>query len=101
MTTEQVDRPQIEHRPRSPWPVVGIIAGLAVLGLIVHNARYGAVSPRIRNPHGTGGPHPLTDPLFALITGSSWSRFSAIWRWSVFSRWSLSFGVAIPSTRTC
>ena len=37
---------------------------LVLLGLIIHNARYGAVSPRIRNPNDTGGPHPLSDPLF-------------------------------------
>jgi hypothetical protein len=39
-------------------------AGAVLLGLIVYNARNGAVSPRIRNPHDTGAPHPLSDPLF-------------------------------------
>jgi hypothetical protein len=49
---------------RSPWLVFAIPAGVALLGLIIHNARYGAVSPRIRNPNDTGGLHPLSDPLF-------------------------------------
>jgi hypothetical protein len=66
MTTEQVDRPRTEHRRRSPWPVVGIGAALVVLGLIVHNARYGAVSPRIRNPNDAGSPHRLLHPLFGF-----------------------------------
>jgi len=66
MTTEQVDRPRTEPRRRSPWPGVGILVGLVVLGLIVHNARYGAVSSRIRNPSDTGGQHRLSDPLFGF-----------------------------------
>ena len=49
---------------RSPWLVFAIAVGVVLLGLIIHNARYGAVSPRIRNPNDTGGPHPLSDPLF-------------------------------------
>ena len=49
---------------RSPWLVFAIAIGVVLLGLIIHNARYGAVSPRIRNPNDTGGPHPLSDPLF-------------------------------------
>jgi Spirocyclase AveC-like len=66
MTTEQVDRPRTEHRRRSPWNVLGIGAALVVLGLIVHNARYGAVSPRIRNPNDAGSPHRLLHPLFGF-----------------------------------
>jgi hypothetical protein len=66
VTTEQVDRPRTERPRRSSWPLVGIVAGLVVLGLIVHNARYGAVSPRIRNPNVAGGPHRLPDPLFGF-----------------------------------
>jgi hypothetical protein len=66
MTTEQEDRPRTaEGRRRSRWSVVGIVVGLVGLGLIVHNARYGAVSPRITNPE-AAGPHPLTDPLFGF-----------------------------------
>ena len=64
MATEQVDRPRAERQSLSPWPAFGIAAGLVVLGLIIHNARYGAVSPRIRNPSDSGGPHPMSDPLF-------------------------------------
>ncbi len=66
MTTEQVDRPRTERPRRPPWPAIGIVTGLVVLGLIVHNARYGAVSPRIRNPHDRGGLHRLSDPLFGF-----------------------------------
>ena len=39
---------------RSPWLVFAIAIGAVLLGLIIHNARYGAVSPRIRNPNNTG-----------------------------------------------
>ena len=49
---------------RSSWLVFAITVGVVLLGVIIHNARYGAVSPRIRNPNDTGGPHPLSDPLF-------------------------------------
>jgi acetyl esterase len=49
---------------RSAWLVVVVAGGLVLLGLVVRNARYGAVSPRIRNPNDTGGPHPLSNPLF-------------------------------------
>jgi Spirocyclase AveC-like len=66
MTTEQVDRPRTERRRRSPWSMVGIAAELVMLGLIVHNARYGALSPRIRNPNDAGSPHHLSDPLFGF-----------------------------------
>ncbi|WP_231127890.1 alpha/beta hydrolase [Mycobacterium colombiense] len=63
MTTEQVDRPRGRQR-LSPLPVLGFAAGLVVLGLIVHNARYGAVSPRIRNPNDSGGDQrPKARPL--------------------------------------
>ncbi|MGO9383579.1 MAG: spirocyclase AveC family protein [Mycobacterium sp.] len=64
MTTEQLGRPDNVSKKRSPWLVAAIAVGSALLGLIIHNARYGAVSPRIRNPNDTGGPHPLSDPLF-------------------------------------
>ena len=47
-----------------PWLVAAIAVGLLLIGLIIHNARYGAVSPRIRNPNDTGAPHPLSNPLF-------------------------------------
>jgi hypothetical protein len=43
---------------------VASIVGAVLLGLIAYNARYGAVSPRIRNPGDTGRPHRLSDPLF-------------------------------------
>jgi hypothetical protein len=64
MATEQVDRLKTERRKRSPWLTVGTVAALVVLGLVVHHARYGAVSPRVRNPNDTGARHRLTDPLF-------------------------------------
>ena len=63
MRTEQLDKPAASIK-RSPWLVLAIAVGVVLLGLIIHNARYGAVSPRIRNPNDTGGPHPLSDPLF-------------------------------------
>lgn len=64
MTVEEVERRDAQHRRRSPWLIVVAVAGLVLLGLIVHNARYGAVSPRIRNPDDDGARHPLSDPLF-------------------------------------
>jgi Spirocyclase AveC-like len=63
MRTEQLDKPPAPIK-RSPWFVLAIAVGVVLLGLIIHNARYGAVSPRIRNPNDTGAPHPLSDPLF-------------------------------------
>jgi hypothetical protein len=57
VTTAQVEK-------RSLWRAAAIGAVAVILALIIHNARYGAVSPRIRNPNDTGGPHPLSDPLF-------------------------------------
>jgi Spirocyclase AveC-like len=64
VATEQVERLDGRQSKPSPWLIVGLLAGLSVLGLIVHNARYGAVSPRIRNPDDNGVRHQLTDPLF-------------------------------------
>ena len=63
MRTEPLDKPRASSK-RSPWLVFVIAVGVVLLGLIIHNARYGAVSPRIRNAGDTGGPHPLSDPLF-------------------------------------
>jgi len=63
MRTGQLGKPGASMK-RSPWLVFAIAVGVVLLGLIIHNARYGAVSPRIRNPNDTGGPHPLSDPLF-------------------------------------
>ena len=57
-------RSQVVSTVHSPWLPVASAAGAVLLGLIVYNARHGAVSPRIRNPHDTGAPHPLSDPLF-------------------------------------
>ena len=51
-------------KKHSPWLLAAISIGLVIVGLIVHNARYGPVSPRISNPDDTGRPHPLSDPLF-------------------------------------
>jgi acetyl esterase len=51
MTTEQVDTQRTERRSQKPWLIAATIVGFVLLGLIVHNARYGAVSPRIRNPN--------------------------------------------------
>ncbi len=48
----------------APWLPVASAVGAVLLGLIAYNARYGAVSPRTRNPNDTGRPHPLSDPLF-------------------------------------
>jgi hypothetical protein len=47
--------------PRKPSLVtwVWLLAGIAVVGLIAHHARMGAVSPRIANPEVTGVPRPL------------------------------------------
>lgn len=58
--------PKIEdvHPRRPPWLPVACAVGVVLLGLIVYNARYGAVSPRIRYPNDTGAPHLLSDPLF-------------------------------------
>ena len=64
MTTRQVDTRRTERRSQKPWLIVATIVGIVLLGLIVHNARYGAVSARIRNPNATGGSNPLSDPLF-------------------------------------
>src|ERR1700743_3434897 len=58
MTAERVQRAPIERRYRSPWPIVADVVVLGVLVLIVHNAHYGAVSPRIRNPNAVGL-HPM------------------------------------------
>ncbi len=49
---------------RSPWLAVAAVVGALFLGLIIDHARYGAVSPRIRNPKDVGGRQPLSDPLF-------------------------------------
>ncbi len=65
MTTERVKRTPIELRHRSPWPIVASLVVLVLLGLIVHNARYGAVSPRIRNPNAVGL-HPIPGALFGF-----------------------------------
>src|SRR5271163_3516290 len=64
MTAEQLSRPDKASTNRSLWAVAAIAVALVLLGLIIHNARYGAVSPRIRNPNDAGRPHPLSDPLF-------------------------------------
>ncbi len=64
MATEQVDRLDDKRSRVSRWLVIGGVASLTILGLIVHHARYGAVSARIRNPNDSGVRHQLTDPLF-------------------------------------
>jgi hypothetical protein len=64
MITEQLGRPDSLSNKHLPWSVAAIVVALVLLGLIIRNARYGAVSPRIRNPNDSGGPHPLSDPLF-------------------------------------
>ncbi len=64
MTTEQLGRPESLSKKRLQWLVAAIVVALVLLALIIRNARYGAVSPRIRNPNDAGGPHPLSDPLF-------------------------------------
>ena len=38
---------------------VWILVGVALLGLVAHYARMGAVSPRIANPEVTGAPRPV------------------------------------------
>ncbi|OOK80606.1 putative membrane protein [Mycobacterium kansasii] len=45
------------------WAVAWIFAAVAVLAVVAHYARKGAVSPRIRNPEVTGVPRPV-EPLF-------------------------------------
>jgi len=64
MTTGQVDTQRSKRRGQKPWLIAAAVVGFVLFGLIVHNARYGAVSPRIRNPSATGGPNLLSDPLF-------------------------------------
>jgi hypothetical protein len=64
MTNEQLGTPDTLSKKHLPWSVAAIAITLVLLGLIINNARYGAVSPRIRNPNDSGGPHPLSDPLF-------------------------------------
>jgi Spirocyclase AveC-like len=64
MTTGQVDTQRTERHSHKPWLIAATIVGFVLLGLIVRTARYGAVSPRIRNPNATGGPYPLSEPLF-------------------------------------
>ena len=46
MTTEQLGRPDEVSVKRSPWLPVALAVGAVLLGLIVYNARYGAVSAR-------------------------------------------------------
>jgi Spirocyclase AveC-like len=65
VTTERVQRAPIERQHRSPWPIVTAAVVLVVLGLIIVNARYGAVSPRIRNPNAEG-PYPIPGALFGF-----------------------------------
>src|ERR1700753_2323187 len=64
MTNEQLGTPDTVSKKHLPWSAAAIAVALVILGLIINNARYGAVSPRIRNPNDSGGPHPLSDPLF-------------------------------------
>jgi hypothetical protein len=64
MTNEQLGTPDTLSKKHLPWSAAAIAVALVILGLIINNARYGAVSPRIRNPNDSGGPHPLSDPLF-------------------------------------
>jgi hypothetical protein len=64
VTTNQLGRPDHASTRDAPWLVVAIAVALVLVGLIIHNARYGAVSPRIRNPNDSGVPHPLSNPLF-------------------------------------
>lgn len=64
MTTEQAERQQTKRGTRKSWLVGATLVGAVLLGLVVHNARYGAVSARIRNPDDTAVRQPLSDPLF-------------------------------------
>ena len=64
MTNEQLGTPDTLSKKHLPWSAAAIAVALVILGPIINNARYGAVSPRIRNPNDSGGPHPLSDPLF-------------------------------------
>jgi Spirocyclase AveC-like len=64
MTNEQLGMPDTLSKKHLPWSVAAIAVASVLQGLIINNARYGAVSPRIRNPNDSGGPHPLSDPLF-------------------------------------
>ncbi|OBK17630.1 spirocyclase AveC family protein [Mycobacterium asiaticum] len=66
MATGQAETARVERPRRSRWPLLGTATAVVAVVLIFHNARYGAVSPRIRNPNDTGGPHRLADPLFGF-----------------------------------
>jgi magnesium-transporting ATPase (P-type) len=67
MTTERTDSdpasPAAPTAKGSPWPALWVLLAVAVLALIAHHARTGAVSDRIRNPEVSGAPRPV-EPLF-------------------------------------
>ena len=74
MTTQLVRTPAPTAVPPSPpsetkrtWPgVLWALVGCGVVAFVIvvaHNARYGAVDPRIKNPAVYGSPRPVT-PLF-------------------------------------
>jgi hypothetical protein len=66
MTTEQTTPSgtvTAAPKKRSPMTAVWVVVAVAVLGVIAHYARRGAVSDRIRNPDITGAPRPVHFPL--------------------------------------
>ncbi|MDR3664007.1 MAG: spirocyclase AveC family protein [Mycobacterium sp.] len=60
-----VDTKSAPPQRRSAWPVIWSVVIVALVAVIAHYARPGAVSPRIRNPHVVGEPRPV-DFLFGF-----------------------------------
>lgn len=64
------------HKQQSIKPWVLLFVGLAIIGLVAHYARMGAVSPRIANPEVTGIPRPVE-----FLFGWSDARWLVIHEW--------------------
>jgi len=86
MTTQLVRPPALPAADLPPprkamWPtVLWALLGCAVVAFVIvvaHNARYGAVAERIKNPAVHGAPRPVT-PLFGW---THWITFLQLWHW--------------------
>ncbi|EUA13690.1 hypothetical protein I553_6809 [Mycobacterium xenopi 4042] len=83
MTTEQAqpsstpttERATAEPRKASVWPVLWIFLAVAVLAVVAHYARKGAVSERIRNPN-VSGARDRSNRYLATTIGWDCSRSS-------------------------